>query len=192
MNVICISGKAQHGKDAIGSLLAEELASRRYRVLTTHYADLLKYICKAFFGWNGEKDEYGRYIMQYVGTDIVRRKKPGFWADFVVNVLSMFHEKWDYVVIPDCRFPNELTCISDAGFPMCHVRIVRDNYVSTLSKTQQNHPSETSLDNITPDVLIHNDGDLNDLRRKASDLVDLFTTTCAFFPHEEKGDGKEK
>lgn len=187
MNVICISGKAQHGKDAIGAMLADELAGRRYRVLTTHYADLLKYICKAFFGWNGEKDEYGRYIMQYVGTDIVRRKKPGFWADFVVNVLSMFHEKWDYVVIPDCRFPNELTCISDAGFPMCHVRIVRDNYVSTLSKTQQSHPSETSLDNVAPDVLIHNDGTLDDLRRKASALVDLLTTNGTFFPSDQKG-----
>lgn len=181
MNVICISGKACHGKDTLGSMLADELTRRRYRVLTTHYADLLKYICRQFFGWNGEKDEYGRYIMQYVGTDIVRKKNPEFWTSFVMSVLSMFHEKWDYVVIPDCRFPNELTCVSDAGFPMCHVRVVRDNFVSQLTKTQQNHPSETSLDDVSPDVIIHNGGNLDELRQKVSALVDLFLESGSFF-----------
>lgn len=171
MNVICISGKARHGKDTLGDIFSNELKKRGYRVLTTHYADLLKYICKTFFGWNGEKDEYGRYIMQYVGTDIVRKKNPDFWAGFVVSVLSMFHEKWDYVIIPDCRFPNELTCIADAGFPMCHVRIVRDNFVTPLTKTQQNHPSETALDDVTPHITVHNWGDLDDLRANVSGLL---------------------
>jgi hypothetical protein len=172
MKVICISGKARHGKDTLANLLSAKLRGRGYRVLTTHYGDLVKYICKMFFDWDGEKDEYGRYIMQYVGTDLVRQKHPTFWVDFVMNVLSMFHDKWDFVIIPDCRFPNELTCVSDAGFPMIHIRIKRTGFETPLTKTQQAHPSETSLDNVVPDKLVYNDGTLEDLYDKADTLID--------------------
>ena len=55
MKIICISGKAGHGKDYTANLLKEELEARGYSVLITHNADLLKYICKTFLGWNGEK-----------------------------------------------------------------------------------------------------------------------------------------
>lgn len=171
MRVICISGKAQNGKDTLAKILNNELSHRGYRVLITHYGDLVKYICKAFFGWDGEKNEYGRYLMQYVGTDLVRQKRPSFWVDFVMSVLTMFQDKWDYVLIPDCRFPNELSCVSECGFPMCHIRIKRTNFTSPLTSTQQSHPSETSLDDTVPDILILNNGTLSDLASKASDIV---------------------
>jgi len=50
MKVICISGKAQHGKDTSANLLREELVNQCQSVLVTHYADLLKYICRKVSG----------------------------------------------------------------------------------------------------------------------------------------------
>ena len=58
-NFICISGKAQNGKDTSAEIFKNELVIRGHSVLVIHQADLLKYICKAFFNWNGEKDEAG-------------------------------------------------------------------------------------------------------------------------------------
>ncbi len=40
-----------------------------YKVLIAHYADLVKYVAKTFFEWNGEKDEYGRSLLQHIGTE---------------------------------------------------------------------------------------------------------------------------
>lgn len=57
MNVILISGKARSGKDSFANALSEILQSKNKKVLITHYADLLKYVCRQFFNWNGEKDE---------------------------------------------------------------------------------------------------------------------------------------
>lgn len=57
MKVITISGKAQNGKDTTAGLLKAALEADGYKVLITHYADLLKYICKQFFGWDGQKDD---------------------------------------------------------------------------------------------------------------------------------------
>lgn len=58
--VICISGKAQHGKDTTATILKAALEGRNNKVLIFHYADLLKYLCKEYFGWNGEKDELNK------------------------------------------------------------------------------------------------------------------------------------
>ena len=55
--VILISGKAQNGKDTVANILREVLHENGERVLVTHYADLLKYICRNYFEWDGKKDE---------------------------------------------------------------------------------------------------------------------------------------
>ena len=78
MKVICISGKAQHGKDTTAGYLKELLEARGNKVLVTQYGDLVKYICATFFAWDGQKDENGRTLLQYVGTNIVREKEPDY------------------------------------------------------------------------------------------------------------------
>lgn len=171
MKVICISGHAQEGKDSTAGFLKDALENDGHKVLVTHYGDLVKYICRTFFGWNGEKDVAGRHILQYVGTDMVRTRYPNFWVDFIVDILTVFDDEWDYVLIPDCRFPNELERIREAGFEMFHIRVVRPYFDSPLTPEQKVHPSETSLDHSKPSFLITNDGDLEDLRRKVIDLI---------------------
>lgn len=164
MRIITISGKAQHGKDTTAGFLRQSLEVDGYRVLVTHYADLLKYMCRQFFGWNGEKDDAGRHILQYVGTDVIRQKQPDFWVDFIVSIMKLFPDEWDYVLIPDCRFPNEIDCLKAAGFDVTHLRVHRENFVSPLSAEQQAHPSEVALDNVSPDHIINNAGSLKDLQ----------------------------
>ena len=174
MQVIAISGKAQHGKDTSAKILKDMLEADGYRVLITHYADLLKYMCRTFFGWNGEKDDAGRHVLQYVGTDIVRQKRPDFWVDFVTDVLELFPDDWDFVLVPDCRFPNEIEYLKKAGLNTIHLRVVRENFVSPLTPEQQAHPSETALDGIEPDYYISNPGNMRGLAIKLSDWLTNF------------------
>ena len=153
--ILC-SGRARHGKDTSAEIIKDNLEARGYRVLVTHYADLLKFICKNFFGWNGEKDDAGRTLLQNIGTNCIRAQDPDYWVDFVANLIRMFPDRYDFVIIPDTRFPNEIDRISDAGFPVTHVRIVREGFESQLTEEQKRHPSETALDNSTPDFVIKN------------------------------------
>ena len=144
-------------------MLKSDLEDHGERVLIAHYGDLVKYVCRTFFDWNGEKDDYGRNLLQYVGTDIVRAREPEFWVDFIIKMIQFFGDNWDYVLIPDSRFPNEVERLRETGFGVTHLRVERRNFVSPLTPEQQNHPSETALDNTTPDYLIVNDGSLRDL-----------------------------
>lgn len=163
MKVICISGKAQHGKDTTASIMEEVLKERGERVLVTHFADLLKYICRTFFGWDGNKDEKGRQILQYVGTDVIRKKAPDYWVGFLARFLELFKDEWDWVLIPDTRFPNEVDVMKEK-FGAMHARVLRQDFVSPLTEEQQNHPSEVALDDVCPDVWIINNGSINSLR----------------------------
>lgn len=162
MKVICISGKAGHGKDTAARFLKENLELCENSVLITHFGDLVKYVCKAFFDWDGKKNEAGRELLQTVGTDIVRDEDPDYWVRFIANMLGFFEHAWDYVLIPDCRFQNEIEYLVASGFDVKHIRVVRDNYVSTMPEEQQNHISETALDDYPADIYVHNSGYLAD------------------------------
>ncbi len=170
MKVILISGHAQNGKDTCAGILKTKLMHNGYRVLICHYGDLVKYICTTFFGWNGLKDHQGRSLLQRIGTDVIREKQPDYWVNFIIDILMFFQNEWDYVIIPDTRFPNEVDRISEK-FNSVHLRVERKHFKSPLSIEQQNHPSETALDNCEPDVWIHNNGSLEDLRNKIEQVI---------------------
>ena len=135
--IICISGKARHGKDTLAAIIKDELiAAGAKNVRIEKYGDLVKFIVTNWCDWNGKKDEAGRSLLQRVGTDIVRKQNPDYWVDFVVEVAKLFSgTEWgcDYLLIPDTRFPNEIVGR--------HVRIVRDDFDNGLSDEQKNHPS---------------------------------------------------
>lgn len=169
--VINISGHAQHGKDTVATMLGETLVADGYKILIVHYADLLKYICKTFFHWDGEKDWYGRSLLQRIGTDIIRQQSADFFVGFVSDMLCFFDGEWDYVIIPDTRFPNEIEKMREK-FDVIHVRVERSNFVNTLTREQRKHPSETALDDVEPDYRIANDGTLSDLKDKVFTFVE--------------------
>ena len=61
--IVVIGGNANHGKDTFGKYLKEQLEQSSNKVLIMHFADYLKYICKQYFQWNGEKDIEGRTLL---------------------------------------------------------------------------------------------------------------------------------
>lgn len=156
MKVILVSGKAQSGKDFTATVMKEYLESKCKSVLVIHFADLLKWECKNFFGWDGKKDAKGRELLQYVGTDVVRKRNPDYWVRFVNDFLEMFNYQWDYVIIPDVRFPNEVEGLSDS-FDKVSIRIERPEFDNELGDAQQ-HTSETALDNYEFEHTLVNDG----------------------------------
>jgi hypothetical protein len=171
MKVILISGKAGHGKDTLAGYMKKFMEMRGKKVLIIHYGDLLKYICKSLFGWDGKKDEKGRTLLQYVGTERVRALYPDYWVHFVKIMLDIFHDEWDYVLIPDVRFPNEIKGM--ASFDPYIIRVVRPGF-NMLTEKQQKHASETALDGFdAPFLTVMNDGSLEHLEVVAYEVFGL-------------------
>ena len=89
-----------------------------------------------------------------------------FWKE----ILQFFPDEWDYVIIPDTRFPNELEVLRENNIDTVLVRVERPGFISPLTAEQQNHPSETSLDNYKYDYVIYNDGTTADLHIKINNF----------------------
>jgi len=170
MHIILISGKAQNGKDQSAKIIKQKLEQKNKKVLITAYGDLVKYVCEKFFNWDGKKDEKGRTLLQYVGTDIVRSKKFNFWVDFIINVLNFFDNEWDYVLIPDMRFQNEIHRWNGL-WDITTLRVNRLNFENNLTYEQKNHSSETKLDNYHFDYVINVESGLDKLEKEIDKFV---------------------
>ncbi len=171
MRVILISGQAGSGKDTAAEIMKSCFERSYNEVLITHYADLLKYICKNYFNWNGHKDDSGRTLLQHIGTDVVRKKNPNFWVDFIADILDFFRDYWDVTIIPDVRFPNEVERLQERGFLITHLHISRPHYTNALTKAQKSHESENAINNIKAQFYIENSGDLNEFKEKITNWV---------------------
>lgn len=169
------------GKDTFAQILKEELEKQNKSVLITHFADEVKFVCKNFFSWNGEKDEEGRKLLQYVGTDYFRNQvDQDYWVNRMVENIKAIQNypfiHYDYIIISDTRFPNEIekfkTDYKDisCGFPyqLTTIRMVRE--LSLTSETTT-HSSETALDGYRFDYIIINNDSIEDLYEKAKTML---------------------
>ena len=163
--IILVAGKAQHGKDSFSKFFKDQFKNHPYsqrKVLHIAYGDYLKYVCGKYFDWNGDKDKKGRTLLQYIGTDVARTNNDGIWVNVVVELVKGLGSLYDFVVISDVRFPNEVTRWQDEGYDVISVLVEREGFESELTDEQKNHISETALDDFIFDWCITST-DLRDL-----------------------------
>lgn len=162
---------AQSGKDTGANFFEKYMTSQGKKVWITHHADLLKQMAKDIYKWDGQKDEYGRGLLQYLGTDKVRKMRPDYWVEHVLGQLDLIDGDIDYVIIPDSRFPNEIDAYKDAGYVTIPVDIARPGYDNGLTEEQRNHPSEIALRGYPFAVNLVNDGTLEEYEAKIIDFA---------------------
>ena len=174
--IILISGKAEHGKSTLGTMLQNSLIKQGEKVLRIGFADQVKFIASKYHKWNGEKDEDGRSLLQWVAS-YVRERDEDFWARIVFEFVTVFQEQYSYVIIDDWRFINEEVIFRFSPFETFSVRVVRLDFENSLTEEQRSHCSEVELDNHHFDYTVYNT-DLESLQSLANRL-------CSDFRKEE-------
>lgn len=168
MQILLISGKAGSGKDTFANYIYNCIQKRNKKVLRIHFADLVKYYATNYYNWNGEKDAYGRALLQTIGTDKMRAIFPNYWAEIIAKFLFVAKKTndFDYVLIPDWRFYNEYTTLLKYfNFKdVITIRVMREG----LENNSQ-HISETELDNDHFQWIVENIS-LSDLEDSAKTL----------------------
>lgn len=163
--IILISGKARSGKDTFAKIFKEDAEKDNKKCLIIKYGDILKFVCSKYFNWNGEKDEIGRTLLQQVGTNLIRKNNYDALVNCVIEIVKGLSTEFDYVLIPDVRFYNEINKWKEYGFDCVTVRIDRwyetSNgkfvlYDNGLTEEQKNHTSEIALDDYVFDYRIDN------------------------------------
>lgn len=179
--IILISGKAGHGKDETAKILKSIFEERGDGVAVTHYAKHIKDIMREFYNWNGIKDEWARDKLQWMGTEKIRieMNNENFHVRRTCENIDIVQDDFDYFLIADCRFPNEIEFVKNyfGEENVYTVRVQRLNYESSLTKEAQNHVSETSLDdyNDWSYKIVAMSGDLTGLRNQCEMVVNKIT-----------------
>ena len=125
MKHIGLIGLAGSGKDTAAKALMK-LGCRRLA-----FADELKSLA-FYFGWDGEKDEDGRALLQELGM-AARRYNARFWIQYL-NKQILRERLQGPFVFTDVRFQNEADYVRSIGGIV--VRIVRPGQIA------ENHESE--------------------------------------------------
>jgi len=150
--IFIFSGKARAGKDTASNYVKSQLENQKLKVAQLLYAKYIKGYAKDYFNWNGSEKTKPRKFLQEIGTDIIRNKlnKPNFHVNRICEDIEILSSYFDVFTISDCRFPNEiLTPKKKFGKKVIAIKIIRTNFKSKLTKKQQEHESETALDNFT-------------------------------------------
>ena len=174
MKTILISGKAGHGKDTVAQLMKEELEQQGEKVLIIKFGDPVKWFAREYYNWNGEKDEKGRSLLQYIGTEMMRTYNKYYWG-VIISEFVAANEDFTVALIPDWRFLSEEYCIHDDVENYYTLRVERPGYKNpNMTEAQLKHVSETELDNYSFDYTIWNDSTMDDLREKVKASLDYF------------------
>jgi hypothetical protein len=207
--IIGVCGLIGAGKDTIADYLVNIHQFRR-----ESFANTLKDAVSSVFGWDrellegrtkhsrawreqvdpwwaarlGMPDLTPRWVLQYWGTEVVRK---GFHDNtWIASLENKLRKTTDDVVISDCRFPNEISAIKNAGGLVIRVHRGPDpewyqlaesvnagptNISWSLSKDQLSkyniHASETAWIGTEFDAVLDNNGSLDHLYRQITDLV---------------------
>ena len=207
--IIGICGFIGSGKDTIADYLVNLHGFRR-----ESFANSLKDAVAQVFGWDrtmlegrtkqsrewrDQRDEWWsqrlgkditpRYVLQQWGTEVCRR---GFHDDiWIASLENKLRNSKDDIVITDCRFPNEITSIKNAGGQV--VRVVRgpepDWYEAAESMNRGDrgnmtwaismdkikrlgiHTSETAWVGTKFDKVLDNNSTLDNLYKQVENLV---------------------
>lgn len=139
--IIGITGKKGSGKDTVADFIVKNFPT----AVKIAFADELKHmllnngICDYESLW-GRKTHFSRKIMQFLGTEVVRKIKPNYWIEVMEEKINFLYSEVpkSIIVIPDVRFLNE------AKFVKAH-----NGYIIRVNRKidiVDNHASEIEQD----------------------------------------------
>lgn len=186
--IIAIHGKAGHGKDTVGKMISNIRRSKDEECLKGSFAHKVKQCASIITGIGltcTDKDSYSspvydytredkqkliphlgmtlREFLQRFATEACRDNiSQGIWVDSLLEQIKN-HPRTTNVIITDLRFENEIKKLREERVVL--VKVIRDNYQGD-PKAEKEHLSEKGLSDDLFDLVITNNGTLDDLRRK--------------------------
>lgn len=155
--LIGLSGKLQSGKDTVAEYLI-----KKYNFNRLAFADKLKEMARDLFLWNGEKDAYGRKLLQDVGMKM-REIKDDVWINYILRKIDTNKN----YIITDVRYQNEANSLLKFGAILWRI----ERNLKRQDETNK-HQSEIDLDDYKYfNHIIHNNSTIDDLYVKVDELL---------------------
>ena len=171
MKIYVICGKARHGKDT--TALAIKNAYSDKKVINLSYGSYIKEFAKNISDWDGSEESKPRELLQHLGTEIIRKKiDKDFFIKRLCDDIRVYSYYFDVITISDARFPDEVITPKKLFNDVIAIKVVMDNFETSLSDSEQKHSTETALDEFDDyDYVIENNGSIEELDKKVFKIV---------------------
>ena len=169
--IIGFSGKAEAGKTTAANAFLEKLAPKDLFDGIVPLAKKMKEQAR-YLGWDGKKDEKGRRFLQEVSWPIKHYLGEDIYAKWVIEDAN--RSNLNVLLVDDVRMLAEVNYFKSLPkdeYKFVLVRIERPNHVSKLTPAQLADVSETQLDNYESDYHVVNDGSIEELGDKLSEIL---------------------
>lgn len=172
VKVIILSGKAGSGKSFVANKLNEKLSNS----IVISYASYLKEYVKNISNWDGseESKEEVRTLLQQIGVELIKNKiDDKFLINRVLQDVEVYSYFFDYIIISDARFIDEIECIKNESNSFVINIIGKDN---NLTNEEKKHSTEVSLDDYDNfDYILDNrkeniESDIENIIKKVGEL----------------------
>jgi dephospho-CoA kinase len=169
MRIIGLTGQARSGKDTVAEIIEYNTACSKF-AFADPIKDMLFSGLGIDIGQSKDTSEFcgvsHRKLMQTLGTDWGRIMiSEDIWLEVVrqkTEVVRLLSQNKGTVLVTDVRFPNEAAWVRKNG-TLIHV-IGRGGI-------QGDHSSEDGIPLIEGDVIIENNGTIEDLRKRTSRVL---------------------
>lgn len=167
--VFAIAGPLGSGKSTLGNYLFERLSKIHSDSLNLPFAKKVKDIAYSM-GWNGEKDEKGRRLLQLIGTEAGRQCiSETIWAEHWLGVVQLVNPR--FVVVDDLRFENEISFLEQLD----RVVIIKIKGRNEIEVTSETHASEIGIDDKLVNEIYFNNRRLEHIEAFADHLIWQYT-----------------
>ena len=147
--IILIAGKARSGKGEVASYLKDYFLKKEKKVILSPYTKYLKRYIVEVTGKEFNDEDKPRDLLQKLSSDLIKKKlsNPNFFINRQLEDLSFYSYFMDVVIIPDVRFEEEINKVKENFTNVVTIGVKRKNYLSILTKEQQEDITELALDN---------------------------------------------
>ena len=171
--IILIAGRARSGKSSLAEYLKLEYEKLNKKVVFSPYTKYLKLYIEEITKQKINDNDKPRDLLQQISSKIIKGElsKKNFFIDRQIEDIEIYSYFADIVIIPDVRFSKEIEILKEKFTNVISIGIKRKNYISTLTKEQEEDITERALDNYNKyDFEVLNDVDTN-LQEIAKELV---------------------
>ena len=176
--IILVAGRAGHGKSTLAKYLETIYIKSGKKVVVSPYTKYLKRILEDIMYMKMDDNNKPRDLLQQVSSKIIKEKL-GYQDFFIrrqIEDIEIYSYFTDIIIVPDVRFPEEITIIKNKFPNVISIGIKRVDYISNLTIEQQQDITEVSLDNYHEyDYKVINNNDTS-LKEKAIEIIESINT----------------
>ena len=123
MKIFVICGKARHGKDTTAEIIDKYFEKNGKKVINLQYSSYLKEYAKRITGWDGSDETKTRELLQYLGTEYIRKQIDNlFFVKRMIGDLKVYSKYFDIATISDARMVEEIDEIKKEFDDVCAIK----------------------------------------------------------------------